>query len=54
MALFLNGDTHSRRDYNFIHTGNILAATVNGRYKRRWVGDLPGLAGCGVLRSVYR
>ena len=33
-ALFLNGDTFSRRDYVFIYTGNVLAATVKGRYKR--------------------
>jgi arylsulfatase len=29
-ALFLKGDTFSRRDYVFIYTGNILAATVKG------------------------
>jgi len=44
-SLLLNGDTYSRRDYNFIYTGNILAATVKGRYKRIWVGELPGLSG---------
>jgi arylsulfatase len=44
-ALFLNGDGHSRRDYVFIYTGNVLAATVKGRYKRVWVGDRPGLSG---------
>ncbi|MGH3478678.1 MAG: sulfatase-like hydrolase/transferase [Nocardioidaceae bacterium] len=44
-ALLLNGDTHSRRDYVFIYTGDILAATVKGRYKRAWIGDHPGLPG---------
>ena len=44
-ALFLKGDTFSRRDYVFIYTGNILAATVKGRYKRHWVGEKPGLSG---------
>ncbi|WP_374025457.1 sulfatase-like hydrolase/transferase [Mycobacterium sp. HNNTM2301] len=44
-ALLLNGDTHSRRDYVYIYTGPILAATVKGRYKRVWVGDNPGLSG---------
>jgi len=44
-ALVLNGDTHGRRDFNFAYTGNIHAATIKGRYKRRWVGDLPGLTG---------
>ncbi len=37
-ALFLNGDTHSRRDYVFIYTGPVLGATVKGRYKRHWIG----------------
>ena len=44
-ALLLKGDTHGRRDYNFVYTGNILAATTKGRYKRVWVGDHPGLPG---------
>ena len=44
-ALLLEGDTHSRRDYVFIYTGNILAATVKGRFKRRWIGSAPGLSG---------
>jgi arylsulfatase len=44
-ALFLNGDTFSRRDYVYIYTGNVLAATVKGRYKRVWVGEHPGLSG---------
>jgi arylsulfatase len=44
-ALFMKGDTHGRRDYNFVYTGNILAATTKGRYKRVWVADHPGLPG---------
>jgi arylsulfatase len=44
-SLLLNGDTYSRRDYVHIYTGNILAAQVKGRYKRHWVGELPGLSG---------
>jgi len=44
-ALLLNGDTHGRRDYNFVYTGNILAASTKGRFKRIWVGDHPGLPG---------
>ena len=44
-ALFLKGDTFSRRDYVYIYTGNILAATVKGRHKRHWVGNKPGLSG---------
>ncbi len=43
--LLLNGDGNSRRDHVFVYTGNILAATVKGRFKRRWVGELPGLSG---------
>ncbi len=37
-ALFMNGDTHGRRDFVFIYTGHELAATVKGRYKRHWIG----------------
>ena len=48
-ALFLKGDTFSRRDYVFIYTGNILAATVKGRYKRVWVGEKPGLSGAAFF-----
>jgi arylsulfatase len=44
-SLLINGDTYSRRDHVFIYTGNILAATVKGRFKRRWIGELPGLSG---------
>jgi len=44
-ALFLEGDTHSRRDYVFIYTGDQLAASVKGRYKRDWRNATPGLSG---------
>ncbi len=44
-SLLLNGDTNSRRDYVHIYTGDILAAQVKGRFKRHWVGELPGLSG---------
>jgi arylsulfatase len=44
-AVLVNGDTHGRRDYNFVYVGNILAATTKGRYKRVWIGDHPGLPG---------
>ena len=44
-AIFLNGDTHGRRDFIHIYTGNTLAATVKGRFKRIWVGEEPGLIG---------
>jgi arylsulfatase len=44
-SLLLNGDTYSRRDYVHIYTGDILAAQVKGRFKRHWVGELPGLSG---------
>jgi hypothetical protein len=44
-SLLLNGDGYSRRDYIFIYTGQMLAATVKGRFKRVWAGDQPGLTG---------
>ncbi|MEE8452939.1 MAG: sulfatase-like hydrolase/transferase [Thermoguttaceae bacterium] len=47
-ALFLNGDTHGRRDYVFIYTGDILAATVKGRLKRAWVGVEGSESGVGA------
>ena len=51
-ALFLKGDTFSRRDSVQIYTGPILAATVKGRYKRVWVGEKPGLSGA-VFFDLY-
>ncbi len=36
-SLLLNGDTHGRRDYLFIYSGNQLGASVKGRYKRHWI-----------------
>lgn len=44
-ALFLEGDSHSRRDHVHIYTGPMLAATVKGRYKKHWAGAALGLAG---------
>ena len=44
-ALFLEGDTQSRRDYVTIYTGNVLAAIVKGWYKRHLTGAKPGLSG---------
>ena len=44
-SLLLNGDGNSRRDYVFIYTGDQLAATVKGRYKRDWRNAQPGLSG---------
>ena len=44
-SLLFNGDAHSRRDTVNIYTGNILAAQVKNRFKRRWIGELPGLSG---------
>jgi len=44
-SLLFNGDGYSRRDYVFIYTGDILAATVKGRFKRKWTGEVPGLSG---------
>jgi arylsulfatase len=51
-ALLLNGDTHSRRDYVFIYTGNLLGATVKGRYKRHWLGG-GEVAASGMPEAYY-
>jgi len=44
-ALFLKGDTYSRRDYAMIYQGPNLAAAVKGRFKRDWANALVGLSG---------
>ena len=44
-SLFINGDTHSRRDYVMIYQGPNLAAAVKGRFKRDWANALAGLSG---------
>lgn len=51
-ALFLNGDTYSRRDYVHIYQGHTLAATVKGRYKQHWISADPGVAS-GIGASFY-
>ena len=43
-ALLLNGETHGRRDYVFIYTGNQLGATVKGNVKQHWRSSDPGAA----------
>lgn len=44
-SLLIHGNSNSRRDYVHVYTGEVYAATVKGRFKRHWVGDLPGLSG---------
>ena len=51
-SLLLNGDTHSRRDYVYIYTGNLLGATVKGRYKRHWLGG-GEVAASGMPEAYY-
>ncbi|MHC4272115.1 MAG: sulfatase-like hydrolase/transferase [Planctomycetota bacterium] len=48
-ALLLNGDTHGRRDYNFVYTGPMLAATIKGRYKRVMASEGHG----GIGAATY-
>jgi hypothetical protein len=48
-SLFLKGDTFSRRDYVFIYTGNVLAATVKGR-----VGENPVSLGLPSLIQPFQ
>jgi arylsulfatase len=49
-ALLMNGDTHGRRDYVFIYSGETLGATVKGRTKRHWVGSD---AGSGLAAAFF-
>ncbi len=51
-ALLFNGDTHGRRDYVFIYTGDTLGATVKGHYKRHWLGG-GEVAGSGMPEAYY-
>jgi len=51
-ALLLGGDTHGRRDYVFIYTGDKLGATVKGRFKRHWISPDPGAA-TGLGAAFY-
>jgi arylsulfatase A-like enzyme len=51
-ALLINGDTHGRRDYNFIYAGPDLAATVKDHYKMHWVSKDPSQAAAGIT-AVY-
>jgi arylsulfatase A-like enzyme len=48
-ALFMKSDTFGRRDYVFIYTGDVLVATVKGRYKRHWVVEKAGLSGAAFF-----
>ncbi len=48
-SLLLNGNTHSRRDYVHIYTGQTLAATVKGKYKNDWTVTIDGM----VTTSYY-
>ena len=50
-ALLLKGDSFSRRDYVFIYTGPILAATVKKQYKRHWLGGEG--ASSGIPAAFY-
>jgi len=51
-ALFLNGDTHGRRDYVFIYQGPNLGATVKGNIKKHWISSDAGAAS-GLAAAFY-
>ncbi len=51
-AIFLQGDTHGRRDYGHIYQGPNLGATVKGNVKRHWVSHDAG-ASSGLSASFY-
>jgi arylsulfatase A-like enzyme len=51
-AVLLEGDTKGRRDYVFIYQGHDLGATVKGRYKRHWAGNIEGESS-GIGASYY-
>ena len=49
--LLLNGDSHGRRDYEFIYVGPNLAATIWKQYKRTWGSG--GMSASGISASFY-
>jgi arylsulfatase len=51
-SLLVNGDTHSRRDYVHIYTGNLLGASVKGHWKRHWINPDPTSAS-GIGAAYY-
>lgn len=52
-SLFLNGDTHGRRDYLHIYNGPTLAATVKEQFKVHW--PAPGTAAFKLpVYNLYR
>lgn len=51
-AIFMNGDTHGRRDYVYVYQGHTLAAIIKGRYKRHIISDDPGAA-TGIAASFF-
>lgn len=52
-ALFLKGNTNSRRDYVFIYAGPNLGATVKGNYKRHWMSSDPVGEASGIPAGFY-
>jgi arylsulfatase len=51
-AIFLEGDTHGRRDYVHIYQGPNLGATVKGNIKKHWIDADPGAAS-GISASFF-
>jgi arylsulfatase len=51
-SLLFNGDGHSRRDYVFIYTGDILGASVKRHYKQHWISSDP-TASSGIGAAYY-
>ena len=52
-ALLLNGDTHSRRDYNFIYAGPRMGAVTKGNYKRHMISSDPVGEASGIPAAFY-
>ena len=51
-SIFLDGDTHGRRDYVFIYQGPHLGATVKGNVKKHWITSDEGAAS-GIGAAFY-
>ena len=51
-SIFLEGDTHGRRDYVFIYQGPNLGASVKGNVKKHWITSDAGAAS-GIGAAFY-
>ena len=52
-SLLINGETHSRRDYQFTYAGPRIGALVKGNYKRHMISPDPVGEASGIPAAFY-